>query len=287
MTRLRADGLLLIAAAIWGLSFVYQKTAMDHVGPFAFLAGRALLSCVTLSGVALVEHRRAPTVPAGDFVRMAVASGATFFVAGALQQFGITGTSATNSSFLTGLYVVLTPLSARVLLGERLGSTTLAAAGLAAAGMWLLGGGRLAGLSRGDLLVASGAGFWALHVLCIVRGARHGRPFVFTVIQFGVVFLLALPAALASEVVVVADLMRAAPEIAYLGIVSGGLAYSLMAVATRYTTASEAAVLVSMESVFGALFAALLLGERLGPIAWVGAASIFGAGLLVRLRGGT
>jgi|KBSSwiStaDraftv2_1062776.scaffolds.fasta_scaffold17624_5 drug/metabolite transporter (DMT)-like permease len=297
MSRLNADIALLLAAAVWGVAFLFQKSAMDHVGPLAFIAARAALAAVALAPLAWREHRRAAARTASPGFRpgfgpgfgpglwgVAIWGGAAFFVAAWLQQAGIRTATVTNTSFLTALYVVLTPFVAWAWSGKLPGGTVWPAVALSTLGTWLLGGGgTLSGLGHGDALVALCALFWAIHVVITGRAARLGRPVGFTAVQFAVVAVLAALGSAAFETTTLRGLAGAAPDILYVGLLSSALTFTILIVALQYTPPSEAAVIVSMESVFAALAAFVVLGERLPAIGWLGAALILGATLLLQL----
>ncbi len=283
MTRLRADLLLLFAAAIWGLAFVFQKTAMDVLDPCAFLAARAILAALVLAPLAFFEHRRAAVPrPVQNILPIAAMAGLAFFIAGALQQYGLKTATATNGGFLTALYVVLTPPLAWLLRGTRPGPVLVPAVALSAAGTWMLGGGTFAALSYGDWLIAACAVFWAGHVLLSERGSTFDRPVLFTCLQFVVVAVLASLGAALTESVTLAALNAASGEIIYVGLLSSALTFTILTLALKYAPASEAAVIVSTESLFAALAGAILLGERLTPVAWAGATLIMAAVILVQ-----
>ncbi len=289
MTRFRADILLLLAAAVWGLAFIFQKTAMASIGPLTFIAARGTLAAIVLLPLAVLEYRR---MPASDSVSQPLppallyasfVAGLAFVTGAALQQFGLLTATATNAGFLTALYVVLTPPLAYFMRGTRPKPALIPAIALSALGTWLLGGGAFSALSAGDWLIAASALFWALHFVLSQNGARFNRPILFTGLQFAVVGAVAAAGAVAFETVSLSALRAAAPEIAYVGLLSSALTFTILTMALRYAPASEAAVIVSTESVFAALAGALLLGERLPPLAWAGCALILAAVLLVQL----
>jgi drug/metabolite transporter (DMT)-like permease len=292
MTRWRADMLLLFAAVIWGLAFVFQKTAMAVLGPCAFIAARACMAALALLPFAWLEFRRVGAsggtasalqlVPPGLLGSAGVA-GLTFFVAGALQQYGLTTATATNGGFLTALYVVLTPPLVWAMRGTPPSPMLLPAVALSALGTWLLGGGTFSALSTGDWLIAACALFWAGHVILSEQGAAFDRPVMFTCLQFAVVAVCAILGAAVSETVTLAALQAAAGEILYVGLLSSALTFTILTFALKYAPASEAAVIVSTESLFAALAGAVLLGERLPPLAWIGAALIMCAVVLVQV----
>ena len=290
MTRLRADLLLVFAAAIWGLAFVFQKTAMAKLGPLTFIAARGTVAAAVLLPLAVLEFRRTATaathssafLPSGLW-RAAVVAGVTFFISAALQQSGLITATATNGGFLTALYVVLTPPLAFVLRGTRPTAVLLPAIVMSAIGTWLLGGGTITALSGGDWLIAACAIGWALHVIFSASGSVFDRPILFTGLQFAVVAIAAGIGALLFEPVSLAALGAAAGEIVYVGILSSALTFTILTMALRYAPASEAAVIISTESLFAALAGAVLLGERLPPVAWFGATLIMMAVALVQL----
>jgi drug/metabolite transporter (DMT)-like permease len=284
MTRLQADLLLLFAAVIWGLAFVFQKTAMEAVGPFTFIAARAVVASLALAPLAWLESRRqAAGPPASGFYSVSVMGGLAFFLGAAFQQVGLLTASVTNTGFLTALYVVIVPFIAWAWVRQPPAPIVWPCAALSFLGLWLLGGGTVTALSRGDMLVVICAVFWALHVVVTGHASKHNRPVLFTCLQFCVVAIFGLIGAFALETPTWAGLKAAWVEIAYVGLLSSALTFTLLSVALRYAPPAEGAIIVSMENVFAALAAAVLLGERLGWISWLGAALILAATLAIQL----
>ena len=281
MSRLHADIALLIAAAVWGVALLFQKSAMEHVGPLAFVAARAAVAAAALAPFAWREHARTSAAPAGAyFWGVGLWGGVAFFVAAWLQQAGI----RTPPSFLTALYVVLTPFVAWAWGGKLPSHLVWPAVALSALGTWLLGGGGLLdALAYGDWLVALSALFRAIHVVITGRAAPFGRPIGFTAVQFLVVAALAALGSALTETTTLQGLAGAAPDILYVGLLSSALTFTILTVALQYTPPSEAAVIVSMEIVFAALAACLVLGERLSALGLLGAALILGSCLLLQL----
>ncbi len=283
LNRLNADLILLAAAAIWGFAFLFQKSATAHVGPLTFIAARSALAALALAPLAWREHGQAARSMPRGLLSIACWGGLFFFVAAWLQQAGIKTATVTNTGFLTALYVVLTPFIAWGWNGRTPNPAVWPAVALSALGTWLLGGGGLGAFSEGDLLVALSAAFWAAHVVITGRASQFGRPIGFTAIQFAVVTGLAGLAVLPLETVTLAGLSAAAVDIAYVGLLSSALTFTLLTLALRHTPPSEAAVIASLETVFAAGAAYLLLGERLGAVGWVGAVLILAAILFVQL----
>lgn len=283
MSRLHADLTLLLAAAIWGFAFVFQKSAMAHVGPLVFIAARAAVAALALAPLAWREHRAAGEPANTGFYAIAVGGGAAFFLAAWLQQAGLITATVTNTGFLTALYVVITPFIAWGWSGKVPSPIVWPAVLLSAFGTWLLGGGTLSAFSPGDLLVAISAVFWAAHVVITGRAAPFRRPIGFTALQFAIVALLAGAGAAVLEPVSLQGLQGAAVDIAYVGLLSSALTFTLLTMALQHTPPSEVAVIVSLETVFAALAAYVLLGERLSALGWIGALLILLAVLLVQL----
>lgn len=281
MRRFHADLLLFACAAIWGFAFLFQKSAMQHVGPLTFVSARSFVACLALAPLAIYELRRQPR-PSHGLITTAIIAGIAFFLAAILQQTGLVTASVTNTGFLTALYVVATPFIAWALLGQQPAPLVWIAAAISFVGTWLLGGGTLDAFHRGDVLVGLSAGFWALHVVLVGRATRFDLPLTFTALQFLIVALLGALGALAFEPTNAEAIRRAAVDIAYVGLLSSALTFTLFAFALRHTRPAEAAIIVSTETVFAALGAYLMLGERLPPIGWLGAAAIGAAILTVQ-----
>ncbi|MCB1549823.1 MAG: DMT family transporter [Hyphomicrobiaceae bacterium] len=289
MARILADLVILLLALIWGVAFVFQKWAMEAVGPFTFVAARSLLAAMALAPLALLEARRRAAVSAprrdspglGSIMAMA---GLAFFLGGAFQQVGLVTATVTNVGFLTALYIVFVPLLLWLLRGERPHRMIWLAVSLSLAGAWLLGGGLLATPSIGDLLALISAVFWAAHILIVSKAARLERPLAITCGQFAVVAALALVAALAVETISLDALQRALPSILYTGLLSSAVAFTLMVVALRHTPPADAAILMSAETVFAAAAGAYFFADRLTASGLVGAAAILAAILIVQLN---
>lgn len=284
MSRARANLLLLVAGAIWGMGFVAQSTAMDAVGPLLFIGLRFLLATVTILPFALREAARAERPLTRVEWRHFGLVGLLLFGGMLAQQYGLQTTSVTNSGFLTGLYVVMVPFVGVILFRQWPHPVIWPGAMLALAGIALLSGGDMSALVLGDWLTILCAVFWAAQVVLIGRFAMaSGRPVTLAVTQFAVCGVLAMVAALALEPIAMDAIGQALPEIAFAGIVAGGIAFTLQVVGQRYTTPPQAAIFLSTEAIFAAIFGAILLGERLPASALSGCALILVAILAVEI----
>ncbi|MEL6920573.1 MAG: DMT family transporter [Pseudomonadota bacterium] len=290
MHRSTANCLLLLAAAIWGMGFIAQSTAMDAIDPIIFTGVRFAVAALVLLPFAVWEHRSGSVRPEAEpplGFAISVLIGAVLFGALASQQIGLVTTTVTNSGFLTGSYVIMVPiLSALVLRVVPLGITWLGAS-FTLLGIALLTNASPTGVTAGDLWTLLCALFWAVHVLMVgVFAPKTGYPFRLAALQFAVCGVIGIGIGFVVETVSVETILAAWREILFTGIFSGGAAFTIQILAQRHTTPSQAAIFLSAEALFAALLGALLLGERLGTLGYVGCALMFAAMVLVELFGG-
>lgn len=285
LSRLRADALLLLAALLWGVTFVPQKTAMAAIGPLTFIAARFALSAVVIAPFAWWEIRKTPLRLTGFDKLLALAIGVALFAGMSLQQVGLTATTATNGGFLTALYVCFTPLVAWAMFGARPGLIVLLAAILCIGGVWLLGGGALSALSYGDYLIIGCAICFAFQITLVGYAmARFSSPMFLALVQFTVCAALGLGGMAATgESPSLSALSQAMPELFFAGVVAGSLAFGLQIIGQRHTSPADAAVIFGAEALFAAFAGWIVLGDHLTPLAWTGGALIFCGILLVGL----
>lgn len=287
MTRLQANMVLLVTAIVWGSTFTVQQLAMAHLGPIIYTGARFLLGALIVLPLAIAQRRRmmrdgwhlSPAERGG-----LVLIGICLFLGALLQQIGITYTTVSNAGFLTALYVPLTPIIAVLALRQFPHWSVWPAAAGCTIGAYVLSGGELAAMRTGDLWVIAGAFFWAIHVLLVGALARRtGAPFVVACVQFFVCAALGLGWGVASEPISLAALIAAAPYIAYGGVMSVGIGFTLQVVGQQHTPAPDAAIILSSETVFAALTGMIFLGERLNAVELGGCALILAGVLAVEL----
>jgi drug/metabolite transporter (DMT)-like permease len=284
MSRIQANLLLLVAAAIWGGGFVAQSTAMKAIGPFWFIGLRFAVATVVVLPFVWMENRKAAKPLTRSNWLSFVLIGIALFGGAATQQIGLLTTTVTNSSFITGLYVVFVPLIAVIFLRRSPHWVIWPAALMALCGIYLLSGGSFSRLTSGDFLTVICALFWAAQITLAGSAVNEtGRPLAISATQFAVTAVLALAVAAAVEPISIASINAALGEILYVGIFSSGLAFALQIIGQRYTTAPQAAIFLSSEALFGASLGALLLGETIGPLGYAGCALMFTAMLAVEL----
>jgi len=285
MSRPVAVLLLLIATVIWGLAFVAQKSAMDHLGPLSFSGTRFLLGGVALLPFAFAELKN-KQVRLGDVSRqrwgmIGLLCGA-FLVGSLLQQYGLAVTSVTNSGFLTALYVLFAPLIAYLAVRAKPHPIIYLGAPLALVGIFYLNGGHLGALNFGDMLVIVSAVFWGAHVFLLGQLSRAtALPVSLSAITFVSVGLICLAFGLPIEAPSIEGFAATWVQIVYTGLMSTAVAFTLQAIAQQHLPTANAAIVLSAESLFAALGGALILGERLSPVGYAGAALILFAIILV------
>lgn len=278
--RLRGDLILLFTAMIWGSAFVAQRVAAQELGNFWFNGSRFVLGVLVL--LPLVRFRLRFT--RGQF-NWAALGGGLIFVAGNLQQAGLATTTAANAGFLTTLYTIFVPLILAVVWKQRSGWRIWVAAILAILGGWLLSTGGMYEPAAGDVLEVLGAFVWAFHVIVISRAVKAMDALQFAIGQFIVCALLNLGTAAIVETFPLDGFLNTWWTVVYAGVLSVGVAYTLQVVGQKYAPPGDAAILLSMEAVFAALFGFLLIQEGLTMTQLAGCGLILGAVLLVQLRG--
>jgi drug/metabolite transporter (DMT)-like permease len=259
-----ANSLLLITAVIWGLGFVAQVLGMNYLSPFAFIGARFLLGAASLMPlVAFFYYRN--LLPQSSLRTVLIGSlvlGVILFAAGSLQQVGIVYSNASNAGFITGLYMVLVPLIGlafrhRPRLNAWLGTV------LALVGLFLLSVKADFSMGYGDTLLLIGAVGWALHILAIDHFASRAAPLLLALGQFIVCGVLAVGVSVVWETTTW-DQMRAATNVLiYAGVITVGVAYTLQVIAQERADPTHAAIILSLEAVFGAIGGYLFLQEQL------------------------
>jgi drug/metabolite transporter (DMT)-like permease len=280
--HLRANLLMLAAAAIWGSAFVAQRLSLDVIGPFLFTGLRFLLGAAVLTP--LLWTRAAARAQFAAIARdrrllwPGVALGALLAVSISLQQIGLQYTKIANAGFISSLYVVLVPLLG-VLLRHRTGLGTWFGALLAALGLYFLSIDENFSILYGDWFQLAGALIIAVHVMAVGHLARRHDPLVLSFLQFVVCGVLCGVLGAVFEPFSLTMLRHALPTLLYGGLLSVGVGYTLQVVAQRDAAPAHAAVIFSMEGVFAALAGWLALGETLSARALLGCALML-AGLL-------
>ncbi len=270
---------LFAAAIIWGFAFGYQTMAAEHVTAYAFNGLRFILGAVTLIPLILIFEREKLTkkVIKNNVIPGALA-GIFLFIASALQMFGIQITrDSGKSSFLTGLYIVLVPIIYFVFFRRKTALSTWIGALFAIAGLFLLSVNDKMTIELGDSLLILGAVFWAMHIIIIDYFSDRLSPMKFSMSQNTMCAILNFIFALIfeSQSFSLVGVRAAFVPILYCGILSSGIAYTCQVIGQKSANPTFATIVLSTESVFGAVAGALMLGERMSVRGYIGCVLIF------------
>jgi len=277
---------LVLVTGVWGVTFVQVKDAVAVYPLFAFLALRFGIASLTLG---LPGARRLHSL-GRDGVRAGAVAGALLAGGYALQTLGLQRTTVSGAGFVTGMYVVLTPLLAFALFRIRVGRSAWAGVALATVGLAMLAGVH-AGSVKGDLLVLAGAAVYALQIVLLERYAPRYDPLAFTLVEM--LFAFAVLACAAAPRLAIPHGWTVWGALLVTGVFASALAFVVQTWAQRTASATRTAIVFSLEPVWAAVFGYALAGDRLGALGFGGFASIMaGIGLsepsagttLVRLR---
>lgn len=269
---------LVAVTAVWGSTFVLIKDLVTTLPVTDFLAVRFVIAAAVLIVVLWRHVRRL----ARQQVVRAVALGLVYGLAQILQTAGLARASAAVSGFVTGMYVVLTPVLAALLLRQRTPRSVWAAVVLSTAGLALLA---LQGLSvgTGELLVLASAALYALHIVGLGRWSRPADALGLSAVQMATIAVTCSIGALPNGVAMPQGAGQWA-GVLYTALAAGALALVLQTWAQGHLSATRAAVIMTMEPVFAALFAVALGGEHLTLRMLGGGALVLAAMYLVELR---
>ena len=264
---------LLAVTAVWGVTFVQVKDAVAIYPLFAFLALRFGIATLALAvpGAGRLRTLGRPGWAAAVFTGLLLAAGYT------LQTAGLDRTTVSSAGFITGMYVVLTPLLALAHFRLRAARAAWAGVALATAGLALLSGVD-AGSPGGDLLVLAGAAVYSLQIVLMERFAP-----LYDAVAFTLVEMLAAFVALGVLAIPVYEVPRGRTVWAALlvtGVFASALAFLAQTWAQRRTSATRTAVVFTLEPAWAALFGYTLAGDRLGALGWIGCIVIMGGILL-------
>ena len=276
---------LLGATVIWGSAFIAQSVGMDKIGPFTFQAVRCFLAVVFLFPASALFSRGKPfwkswADPA--LWRSGVICGLALFAASSLQQIGLVYTDAGKAGFLTAMYIVFVPFLG-LFVGQRPGRNALLSLIPAIVGLYLLSCTSVSGINKGDVLLLLCAVAFSVQILLIDRHCAGLDGLKLNCIQALVVTVLSVPWALLTETVDASLIASCWLPLGYAGVLSMGVAYTLQIVGQKRVAPSAAALLMSLESVFAALFGWLLLHETMTRAEELGCVLVFAAVVISQL----
>jgi drug/metabolite transporter (DMT)-like permease len=269
---------LLLMTAVWGVTFVQVKDAVELYPIFLFLGLRFAVASAAL-GIPFAARLRLLD-PRG--VAAGLLLGAFLATGYALQTVGLSRTTVTSTGFITGLFVPLTPVFAALIFRDRIGVSGWIGTGLATAGLALLSGIEV-GSAAASLLLFGGACSFALHIVFTSRFAPRYDIAALTLLQMLVAFGACGAIGLAAEPLETPRGWTVWGAVLVTGLFASALGFVVQTWAQSKTTATKAALVITMEPVFAGLFGYWLAGDRLSAAGWLGAAVIL-AGMLVAER---
>jgi drug/metabolite transporter (DMT)-like permease len=280
--RLDPGTLLLVTPLIWGLTFPATKLALGHLPVSTFTAwsrGLGLLAIVAL--LPLLRRTSPASDPAIRAVGPSLVLGGLMFVGYLLQTEGQARTTATNTGFIAGLYVVFAPILAALLLRHAVAKRAWLGLAMSVIGLALLSVTSIHSLRlhAGDLLVLAGSVVWAGHIVAVGHFSPRHPPWALAVGQMAVAAALHTAVALSGPGLrpAVAASRAVWPLLVLTGALGSGVGFTIQVLAQRTVTPTRAVVLLAGESLVSAAAAAVWIGERLSAHQWLGAALVVGA----------
>ena len=279
---------LIACTFIWGTTFIAQDTGMDNIGPFTFNSVRFFVGFLTVAPFVLLFEKKKVNeqikVKRNKFYKLIIPVGIFLFLATVLQQVSLLYTDVANSAFFTIFYVPMVPIIVYFLFSEKLHWSIWPSVLACVIGGYLLSDVGDANMRFGDSLVLVGALFWALHIIYIGKIIdQFDLPFFIALLQNLVVAALSFLLAVIFEEIDFSKIKLETFEILYAGILSGGAAFALQLFGQRNISVAPAAIVMSLEGVFAAIAAWIILNQILGLNNIIGCMLIVGGILLSQL----
>ncbi len=275
---------LILAAMIWGLSFVAQNEGMNYIGGFTYNGIRMLLGSAVLVPFIVIKKRKTPSLSKSDSKKNRKSTvigillvGLCLFAGSNLQQFAFNYTEVGKIGFITALYMIFVPVFG-LFLKKRVPLTVWIGVILGLTGLYLIcmGGSSSFSLGKGELLTLLCAVAFAFHILVIDKFASEIDPVVLSCGQFFITGVISCVLMFIFEKPTVESIKMAALPILYSGVISSGVGYTFQVIGQKYTEPTLAAMLMCLESVFSVLFAFILPPhEMLTVVEYFGCAIIF------------
>ena len=262
---------LLLATLIWGTSFVVVKDAVDIIPTAYLLAVRFSVACALL---ALIFFKKLKKINK-EYLLHGLIIGTCLFLAYYIQTLGIEDTTPGKNAFITAAYCVMVPFMFWFINRKKPDKYNIIAAVLCLAGIGLVSLTADLTVGKGDALTLVAAVFYALHMVFIAMFSKDKDPTVLTILQFAVTAIFSWIASFMVKPVAFEITTSLATSVLYLALFATAACLLLQNVGQKYTNPSEAAIILSLESVFGVLFSILLYAEKITPQIGIGFLLIF------------
>ena len=286
MSHIKANFLMLIATFIWGTAFVSQTTGMGAIGPFTFSFARFFLASLTVLPLVIIYERKnfSKFLHNKKYIHLSLLAGLALFGGMGLQQYALLKSQVANTAFLSTLYVPIVSLISRFIFRSRLHWVVWISVLLCLYGSYLLSSNQELEIQKSDSLLFIAAFCFAIHIIIIdIFMKQFYSPFTFGFIQYVIVFIFSMSLAFSLESPTLANIQIEWFEIIYTGIFSAGIGYTLQIIAQSKASPAPAAIILSMESVFGTLAAWILLNQFLDLNKILGCLAIFMGVIIVQL----
>ena len=275
---------LVICTFIWGTTFVAQDSGMDNIGPFTFNSVRFFVGFLAVSPFFFFFEKKKIKIEKSKFYKLIIPVGFFLFLGTAFQQVALIYTDIANAAFFTIFYVPMVPIIVYFLFADKLHWSIWPSVFACVLGGYLLSDISNSVVRLGDTLVFIGAIFWALHIIYIGKIIKQfDLPFFIAMLQNLIVALLSFLLVVMFEEIDFAKIKLETIEILYAGILSGGAAFALQLFGQRNISAAPAAIVMSLEGVFAAIAAWIILNQILGINNIIGCSLILGGVLLSQL----
>lgn len=285
--------LLLLAAFIWGLAFVSQSKGMDYMHPLTFNGVRALIGAFVLFLYLNIRNRLGgkpdKRIDVKKTIKAGILCGLALTAASTLQQFGIQYTTVGKAGFITTLYIIFVPI-AGIFFRRKVSPVVWTGAGIAAVGMYLLCMTESLRLGLGDILIFVCAILFSAHILLVDHFSPDTDGVMISCIQFTVCGIICTTGALIWGSPTFGQIIDGIGSLAYAGVLSCGVAYTLQIVGQEGVNPTVAALLLSLESVFATIagwicfkIGLLKTDQTMTPRQIAGCALVFAAVILVQL----
>lgn len=287
--KVRGSLCLITAVLIWGSTFIAQSVGMDNIGPFTFQAFRCCLAVAFLIPLATVFDLGKCSIKASfqkwknpQLWKAGVICGLALFCGASFQQVALQYTDAGKAGFITAMYIVLVPILG-CFVHRKPPKAAIFSVLLAVIGLYLLSCVGVTEINKGDLLLMVCALGFAVQILCVDHFGCELDGFRLNCIQVLVVLVLSTVFMLATEEVILANVRAAFGAIAYAGILSTGIAYSMQIIGQKDLEPTAASIIMSMESVVAVICGALILKETMTLWESTGCVLMFAAVILSQL----
>ena len=275
---------LVVCTLIWGTTFVAQDSGMDNIGPFTFNSVRFFVGFLAVSPFFFFFEKKKIKIDKSKFYKLIIPVGFFLFLGTVFQQVALIYTDIANAAFFTIFYVPMVPIIVYFLFADKLHWSIWPSVFACVLGGYLLSDISNSAVRLGDTLVFIGAIFWALHIIYIGKIIKQfDLPFFIAMLQNLIVALLSFLLVVMFEEIDFAKIKLETIEILYAGILSGGAAFALQLFGQRNISAAPAAIVMSLEGVFAAIAAWIILNQILGINNIIGCSLILGGVLLSQL----